>query len=267
MCRALRGQGVAAGSLLVVGADGQSDPLGSDIVVATATIRATLGARLARVYAPLVVAQFGTGSARIDVRVTAPDGSAAYALALRADQAARAAAGRQLIGNPRLSEAPAARRALADGRVDARLLASIAALAQVRRLRIVGFGAAGPGADRQVPLVTAEIAAADPERAGQALSAVAAFLRAQRPPYLARVGAVRRLLSGQLVLSVAFGEPSPLGLLADTEPSGTSAARGTPSAGSLSGGSPSAGSPSAGSPFAGSPSAGSPSAGSPSGQP
>ncbi|HEX5294327.1 MAG TPA: hypothetical protein VFX25_36100, partial [Streptosporangiaceae bacterium] len=203
-------QRVPAGNLLVIGATGQSDPLGSDIVVATAAVRGTLGARLAQVYAPLVLAQFGTGSARIEIRVTAPDGTAAYLRALRADRAARASAGRQLLANRRLSEGPGPERALADGQVDARLLTTIAALTAVRRLRIVAFAASGPGADPRVPLPSAEIAAPG---TGAALSEVAAFLRAQRSPYLAAVISPARLPSGRQVLRVAFGEPGPVGLL------------------------------------------------------
>jgi hypothetical protein len=213
-CTALSGQGVAAGDLLVIGADGQADPLGCDIVVATATVRAVLGARLAQVYAPLVLARFGHGSARIEVRAVAPDGTAAYLRALRADQAARAQAGQQLLANRRLTEAPAARRALGAGQVDTRLLTTIAALTPDWRLRILGFGAAGPGGDPRVPLPSAELAAAGPGPAARELSAIAAFLRAQRSPYLAVVVTLARLPSGQLVLRVAFGEPAPLGLLA-----------------------------------------------------
>jgi Tetratricopeptide repeat len=213
-CTALSGQGVAAGDLLVIGADGQADPLGCDIVVATATVRAVLGARLAQVYAPLVLARFGHGSARIEVRAVAPDGTAAYLRALRADQAARAQAGQQLLANRRLTEAPAARRALGNGQVDTRLLTTIAALTPDWRLRILGFGAAGPGGDPRVPRPSAEIAAAGPGPAARELSAVAAFLRAQRSPYLAVSVTLARLPSGQVVLRVAFGEPAPLGLLA-----------------------------------------------------
>jgi hypothetical protein len=213
MCTALRAHGVAAGNLLTIGADGQSDPLGSDIVMATAAIRGTLGTRLAPVYAPLVLARFGTGSARIEVRVTAPDGSAAYLRALRADQAARATAGQQLLGNPRLSESPAARHDLTTGQVDPRLLTTLAALTAVHGLRIVQFGASGPGADPRVPLPSAEITAAEPGPASAGIGAVAAFLRAQRSPYLASSVVLTRLSSGQPALRVTFGEPSPLDLL------------------------------------------------------
>ncbi len=157
MCADLRAAGVPAGSMLLIGPGGQADPLGSTVVVATAAIRGMLGGRLAGVYAPLVLARFGTGSARIEVRVTAPGGAAAYARALAADQTARRAAGLQIIGNGRLAENPAARAALADGQVDARLLTTIAALAPGGRLRILRFVPAGPGASPAVPLGGAEI--------------------------------------------------------------------------------------------------------------
>ncbi|HMH90617.1 MAG TPA: hypothetical protein VK586_05980, partial [Streptosporangiaceae bacterium] len=148
-------------------------------------------------------------------RVTAPDGSAAYLRALRADRAARETAGRQLLANRRLSVPAGPGRQLAHGQVDSRLLTTIAALTAVRRLRIVAFAVSGPGADPRVPLPSAEIAAPGSGRTGAvaALSAVAAFLRAQRSPYLAAVISLTRLPSGQPLLRVAFGEPSPLGLL------------------------------------------------------
>jgi hypothetical protein len=213
MCTALRARGVPAGNLLIIGSGGQPDPLGSDLVVATAAIRGTLGSRLAQVYAPLVLARFGTGSARIDVRVTAPGGSAAYLQALGADRAAGVTAGRQLLRNRGLSAAAAAGRALAAGQVDPRLLTTIAALTALYRLRLVQLGPSGPGADPRVPWPAAELAAAGPGPAGPELRAVAAFLRAQRPPYLASSITIARPADGRPVLRVVFGEPSPLGLL------------------------------------------------------
>ena len=50
-----------------------ADPLGSDLVVATPAVRGQFGARLAgRVRAPVTLAAFGSGAARIDVRAMAP---------------------------------------------------------------------------------------------------------------------------------------------------------------------------------------------------
>ena len=86
---------------------GQGDPLGSDILVATAAVRSQFGSRLASVYAPVVVAAFGTGAARIDVRVEAPDGAAAYRAGLAADVAARKAAGAQILRNAAIEDRPA----------------------------------------------------------------------------------------------------------------------------------------------------------------
>ncbi len=60
-----------------------SDPLGSDLVVATPALRSQFGARLASVYAPVVIASFGSGAARIDIRAVAADGTAAYDSAAR----------------------------------------------------------------------------------------------------------------------------------------------------------------------------------------
>ncbi len=62
MCAALQASGVAAGRLLVLGTSA-SDPLGSDLVVATPALRSQFGARLASVYAPVVIASFGSGAA------------------------------------------------------------------------------------------------------------------------------------------------------------------------------------------------------------
>jgi len=79
------------------------------------------GSRLAGVYAPEVLASFGTGTARVDVRVVAPDGSARYRQALAADLRSRRAAG----------QPP----------------------------RVTGFGAADPGAGPGLPVRTVRLAA------------------------------------------------------------------------------------------------------------
>ncbi len=204
MCAALAQHGVPAGNLLVLG-PGAGDPLGSDVVLGTTAVRGLFGGRLAAVYAPEVLASFGTGSARIDVRVVAPDGSAAYRRALAADRQARRAAGLQLLRDPRLTAAPAARAALADGQVDARLLITLSALAVSQPVQVTSFGSPAPGASPGLPLRTAELTAP----AGTA-HRMLAFLHAQRSPYLPAYAG----LAGS-VLTVEFGAPAPLGLLQD----------------------------------------------------
>jgi hypothetical protein len=204
MCAALAQHGVPSGNLLVLG-PGAGDPLGSDVVLGTAAVRGLFGSRLAAVYAPEVLAGFGTGPARIDVRIVAPDGSAAYRRALAADRQARRAAGLQLLRHPRLAASPAARAALAAGQVDARLLITLAALAASQPVQVTGFGAPASGASPGLPLRTAELTAP----AGTA-HRMLAFLRAQRSPYLPAYAG----LAGS-VLTVEFGAPAPLGLLQD----------------------------------------------------
>ncbi len=202
MCSDLIRHGFPAANLLVLG-PGAGDPLGSGVVLATGAVRSMFGSRLATVYAPQTLASFGTGPARIDVRVVAAGGAAAYRTALAADVRARRAAGLQLLADPRVSGPSQVRADLSAGRVDARLLLALATMAESEPLRILSFGGEDPGASPGTPLRTAEIAA--PPAHAQAMLA---FFRAQRPPYLA----VRSNLS-QGVLTVEFAAPAPLGLL------------------------------------------------------
>ena len=209
MCAALQADGLAATSLLVLG-PAASDPLGSDLVVATAAVRSEFGARLESVYAPSVIASFGAGAGRIDVRAIAPDGAAAYRSSLAADQQSRVSAGTQLLRNPRISATATARRALAGGDVDPRLLDLLAALAAEQPVRVSSFGDAAPGAPASVPLRSALLTS--PGHGAQAksrLGAMLAFIEAQQQPYRP----LRAVPSGSSALMVEYAAPSPLGLL------------------------------------------------------
>ena len=213
MCSVLLAHGVLAGNQWVLWS-ATADPLGSDVVVATAAVRSQFGTRLASVYAPEVIASFGSGDARIDVRAVAPDGAAAFGRELAADLAARRAAGRQLLLNSQIRASPAARAALLSGQVDDRLMITLAAMAAAGPLQIEAFGARGPGAGSGVPLRSAELAPPGPPAAATArLQSMLAFVRAQRPPYLAERAALVRGAHGSPALSVLFAAPSPLGLL------------------------------------------------------
>jgi hypothetical protein len=209
MCAALLESGVPAGRLLLLGT-AATDPLGADVVVATPALRSQFGTRLETVYAPTVLASFGSGAGRIDVRAVAPDGAAAYESALAADQRARIAAGRQLLGNRRISVSANARAALRDGEVDPRVLVVLAALAAAEPLRIVAFGDPSPGASPAVPLRGAEISPARTGAGARAgLESILSFLDAQQAPFLpARSGLV-----GTSAVSVEYSAPGPLGLL------------------------------------------------------
>lgn len=207
MCAMLVRHGIAAGNLLVL-RPGAADPLGSDVVLATAAVRGMFGSRLTSVYAPEVLASFGSGQARIDVRVLAPDGAAAYLAGLAADLRARQVAGDQLRRDPRLTLSASAQAQLTAGQVDARLLITLAALAASEPVRIAAFLDDGPGASPGLPLRAAEVTAV-PGAARNML----AFFRAQRSPYLPARATVTAGSGGESVLTVQFAAPAPLGLL------------------------------------------------------
>jgi hypothetical protein len=215
MCAALQASGFPAGDLLSLSASA-NDPLGSQIVVATTALRSQFGSRLPDVYAPVVIASFGTGATRVDVRIEAPDGSQAYLVAQRADLLARQAAGEQLLRNSHLHVSGASRQALAAGRVDPRLLITLAALTgQGFQVYISRFGDAGPGAAADVPLRMTRISALIPRRhpgRDHYLRSVVKFLRVQRTPLLASTTVVH-VPGGKTVIQIRFGAPSPLGLL------------------------------------------------------
>ncbi|HXP20725.1 MAG TPA: tetratricopeptide repeat protein [Streptosporangiaceae bacterium] len=223
MCSVLQAHGWPAARLLEI-TSATADPLGSDLVAATAAVRGRFGGRLGAVYAPEVIASFGSGNARIDVRVVAADGAAAYRGALRADLAARRLAGVTLLGNRRISATAVAARQLAGGRVDSRLMITLAALAASRPVAVIAFRGAGPGSTAGLPLLSAEITVgvirpggpmtAGPARAAaRLLPRLAAFLHAQRPPLLAAHVGELTLSPGLPVLRIDFTAPSPLGLL------------------------------------------------------
>jgi hypothetical protein len=215
MCAALHADGFPAGDLLSVSA-AANDPLGSAVVVSTTALRNQFGHRLPDVYAPVVLATFGTGEARVDIRVEAPDGGQAYLETQRADQLARQSSGQQLLANKNLRVSAAAGVEIAAGNLDTRLLITLATLAaQVHRVNVIAVGDSGPGASAGVPLRMLEIstlvAPGHPGQNASYLKAVLAFLKAQRPPFLASVAVLRQ--GGGTIVRVEFAAPSPLGLL------------------------------------------------------
>jgi len=214
MCAALQAAGVPASRLLML-TPASADPLGSGLVVATPTVRALFGARLASVYAPVTLAAFGSGAGRIDIRVVAPDGAAAYRGQLAADLRARRAVGATLLNNHGIHLAGAARTALAAGEVDPRLLVALAALSHLHPVEIVSFGGSGPGASAGVPVRSADIAGAVPPGGGRpvALATLRAFFRAQRAPYLPSSLEIVRIPPTGAILRVEYRAPCPLGLL------------------------------------------------------
>ena len=88
MCAALQAQGVSAGLLMPL-RSGAASPPGASVLVTYPSVRG----QLADEDAPALVASFGSGGTRIEVRAVEPGGAAAYQSALRADLAARRSAG------------------------------------------------------------------------------------------------------------------------------------------------------------------------------
>jgi hypothetical protein len=203
MCAALAEQGVPSGRLVLLTRPAAIGRLGAGIIVAAAPVPGPLAAA----YAPALIASFGSGAARIDVRRTVPGGAAAYAAALRADAAARRNAGSQLLQNGRLTFTARAAAQVRAGHVDARLLVTLAALSSRYAFRVAGFGDASPGAPvlfRAVDITPGGHGGGPAELAG-ALSLV----NEQGPPYRPAHAAT----SYPAALRIEFAAPSPLGLL------------------------------------------------------
>ena len=174
--------------------------------IRSASASARFGAGAARVDARAIApASFGAGAARVDARAIAPAVPAAVRTQLAAEQAALASAGRQLLGNKNIQASPSARAALADGRVDARLLAILSLLSAQLPVRLLGFIGA-PGAGSGVPLRGAEIGVASPS----ARSAVVGLLDAQQGLY--RPAAVTVIGSSPAAVAVRFDGPADLNI-------------------------------------------------------
>lgn len=206
MCDALQQRGFPAADLSLISAS-IGDPLGSGIVMSTTAVRSQLGPRLATVYAPAVMASFGSGASLVQVRVTAVAGAAAYHSAMRADLLARRVAGGELNRNKAIRMPSSARAELAQGRVDSRLLITLAALAHRFPVKIVRISDSGPGAEPGMPLRMLTVTATTAGYLRQLL----VFLRAQRPPLRALVSQHGR--GKATTVQIEFTAPSPTGLL------------------------------------------------------
>ena len=204
VCAALQARGVSAGRLMPL-QPGSPDPHGAAVVVTSSSSSAVSQ------YAPAVMASFGSGDAQIDVRAAEPGGAGAYQSALRSDLAARVSAGSQLLSNNRIKFTAQDAAQLRAGEVDARLLATLAALSSQHSFSVIAFGDAAPGTATLYREVTITSTAAT--NAAADLAADLALVKAQVQPYLPTYAAIVRTPAGQAALSVEFAEPSPLGLL------------------------------------------------------
>jgi hypothetical protein len=212
MCNALQTAGFPA-ALLVQLRRGNADPPHTALLVDTAAVRSMTGDRFVLADVPAVIASFGSGSMRIDVRVVAHQGGAAYLAQLKADVAARKQAGAQLLQSPAVTMSPEARSQLSAGEVDSRLIVVITGLAAQQAVTIEAFGDLGPGATRGIPMramALAPSAGNGMPSAAAGIRSMLAFLHAQTNYGGTQLRVVRA--GGRNVLSVQFMAPSPLGL-------------------------------------------------------
>jgi hypothetical protein len=190
-----------------------NDPLDSNVVVATADIRNQFGGRLASVYAPIILASFGSGNARIEIREVIPGGTIAYRAALAADLRARKIAGAQLRANSQITASAIARTQLLSGDIDPQLPQLIAAMAHFQPVRIVAFGDQGPGGGSTSLLRSVDLAT-HVTRSQLAATAylqwMQAFIHAQRAEYRPALSEQITLPGGQTVLRIQYSAPSPL---------------------------------------------------------
>jgi hypothetical protein len=204
MCDEIAQQhGFPAGRLMVLSPTAP-DPLGSEVVIATPAIQSQFGVRLATVYAPQVLASFGSGPEQVVVRSIALDGAAAFNAQLARDRQARIGGGGQLLGNKNFHASASARSELLAGKVDPRLLVTLAQLADEKPIKLVAFDDSSPGEGSAVPLRGAEIGPAG----STDLSAIAAYWTGQQD--FAPAGEKLENVSGERVVAVWFDAPGPL---------------------------------------------------------
>jgi serine/threonine protein kinase len=211
VCADLVSSGFPPAQVVTLG-PGSNDPLGSQLVVATATVRNQFGSRLG-VYAPAVLASFGTGNAKIDIRWLYPGGAAAYNAALPATLSARKAADAQLLTNSNIGFSAAAKAQLLSGQVDPSLPELIAVMAHSHPLRIVDFASQSPGGGPASLLRWVDLATTVPAAhltPAAYLSWMESFITSQRAEYQPVWVQQVPPRTGQAVLRLGYGAPSML---------------------------------------------------------
>ena len=214
MCSALEAAGYPSANVRTLGPS-SPDPLSSDVVVDTPTVRGFFGSSLGLRVAPKVLATVGSGAAAVQVRIIAPHGPAAYQQQLASDLSTRKQTGAALLASGQFSTQPAARKQLADGLVDTRLLYVITVLAGFQPIDIVGFGTVATGASHDLPLRytdLTETAKSAHLSSSAYVSALLKILASLPAPYRPLRTQTAELTPGKRVLRIEFGAPSPLGL-------------------------------------------------------
>ncbi|MGO9781900.1 MAG: hypothetical protein ACLPQY_19365 [Streptosporangiaceae bacterium] len=210
MCAALTATGFPQAELRDIG-PASSPPLTSAVVVETAAVRRLFGTSLSSLYAPAVLAVFGSGETQVNIRVVAPHGAAVYERELAQDRTSRKAAEVALLGANQITVSPVAQTQLLAGDVDSRLLIALTSLAASLPIDIVDFENIGPGAGSDMPLRDADLATTG-SAAHMSSSQYVQALEAQLStgPGAHPASMMLGELPADQILRVEFPAPSPL---------------------------------------------------------
>jgi hypothetical protein len=208
VCADLISRGFPRANLLTFGPQ-SNDPLGVALVVDTAAVRAQFHDRLA-VWAPAIIAAFGSGNARIEIRLNFPGGATAYRAVQQKYARARELADAQLLTNNRITFSAKAKTQLRSGNIDPRLPLLIAAMAHFHPLQVVDFGDQAPGGGPASLLRSMDLATADPPAhltPSAYINWMRSFIKVQRSQYHPALSLVT-LSTGQTMLRIAYLAPS-----------------------------------------------------------
>jgi hypothetical protein len=211
VCTDLTHKGFPGGDVLRLGPE-SNDPSGCGLVVVTPAIQAQFGNRLASVFAPAIIASFGTGKARIDIRLVFPGGTTGYRTVQQTYLRDRTAADRQLLTNSRIKLSATARRQLLSGDIDPRLPMLIATMVQRHPVSIASFGGWSPGGGPASLLRWVDVANVSGTHLTPAayLGWIQSLVHAQRAEYLPAQSRQIRSAAGQTVVRIEYLAPSPL---------------------------------------------------------
>jgi hypothetical protein len=209
VCRDLSNSGFPSVNQL---GNASNDLLGNTLVVATATIRNQFGTRLA-IWAPAILASFGKGNARIDIRWVYPGSATVYRTDLRTGLRDRKAIYVLVLKNSNIRLSATAKRQVRSGQIDPYLAQLIAEMAAYHPVRIVDFASQSPGGGpasllRWVDLATTVRAAhLTPAAYLSGMRSVIRRVQAEyRPAWIQQV----TLRSGLTVMRIGYAAPSPL---------------------------------------------------------
>jgi len=211
VCNELVSRKFPAANLLPIGPQ-SNDPLGANLVVSTAAVRAQLRNRLASVWAPAIIAAFGTGNARIEIRLEFPGGATSYRDLQGTYASARKLRDAQLLTNRSIKLSAEAKAQLRSGNIDPRLPELLAIMVHYHPLQIVDFGDRSPGGGPASLLRSMDLATADPPAhltPSAYINGMRSFIEAQRTKYHPSLSLVT-LPGGQTGLRIWYGAPSPL---------------------------------------------------------